>query len=657
MVRSIFKRLLFVQLMVSSIAILGNTIDGVIVARLLGTDAIAACGLLNPFIIVAAAISDIIASGTQVVCSKSIGADEKEAANRQLGVAFCFALLISGGIAALGFIYLHQLCVFLGANPGTQLLFDTEAYARGLLPSLISATSIALLMFTCVSNGDMKRCRIAGAGIVVLNIVFSIASAVIFDAGLFGIGLSTSLSSYLVLFYLLGHFRDKSASLRPSFSGLSVADFGQIVAIGSPRATYKACTFLLILLFNNILLDFCGQDHVVAYSVVRTIYGIASFATAALYYCTSLITSTFYGEENRRALYDTVRAFTHLSLIMGIAGFLFTAIFGRYLALLFLDAGTVAYEITVQGLVIISVSLPLCAITACFQNYFIGTGHQCWGVVLNIITILVLTPVAGFLLMIPFDTSFVYAAFPAGYLLELILIGICVARKKRQSPFRAESYLFVPDSFGVPQDHELSLAIHTLDELGRAQGEISSFCRNAGLEARDEQAFQALSLYAGTCMKRARGHTGEACYARFFHRDRLLNLIVWNTFGLIGSNPISQTLSQGKELLRKDRQTERKPEGADEGALPCDRERTATPNEKGEQLDPSLTELLVDSEYSLNNPFGLERLNIAFGIAQTDPDNARSDGASTPERTPEPPACPRQPSDTPGNAALDKAPR
>lgn len=651
MIRLIFKRLLLVQLVVSSISILGNTIDGVIVARLLGAGAIAACGLLNPFAIVAAAISDVITSGTQVVCSRSVGAGDKEGANRQLGVAFALSFTISTGMVALGYIFIHELCLILGANPGTLLFFETEAYARGLLPSLIPATPIALMMFTCVSNGDMMRCRIAGGSIVSLNIVFSIVSILVFDGGLFGVGLSTSLSTYLVFFYLLGHFKNKSASLRPSFAKLDTHDFRQIIFIGSPRATYKLCTFLLILLFNNILLDFCGQDYVVAYSVVRSIFGIVSFATAALYYCTSLISSTFFGEENRRALHDTVREFTRLGLIMGIIGFALMAIFGRLLTLMFLDAGTEAYETAVLGLSVISTSLPFCAVTACFQNYFIGTGHQRWGVVLNIITILVLTPAAGFLLMPFFDYLFVYAAFPAGYILELVLIGIFVACKKRKSPFRAESYLFVPESFGSPREHELSFEVHEASDLASVEARFGQLCCNGGFEAEGKHAFRALSAFASTRMERREGRPGEACFVRAFCKDGMLNLIIWNTFGLMGSNPISKTLSQGRELLRNGRLPKHEginPEqgridpnatgrlkdagNGNDGASPqtagrpdgtSDRQDKASPKKDSHlgrneaQPDAALIGLPEGCDYSLSNPFGLERLCVSLGKAQT----------------------------------------
>lgn len=651
MIRLIFKRLLLVQLVVSSISILGNTIDGVIVARLLGAGAIAACGLLNPFAIVAAAISDVITSGTQVVCSRSVGAGDKEGANRQLGVAFALSFTISTGMVALGYIFIHELCLILGANPGTLLFFETEAYARGLLPSLIPATPIALMMFTCVSNGDMMRCRIAGGSIVSLNIVFSIVSILVFDGGLFGVGLSTSLSTYLVFFYLLGHFKNKSASLRPSFAKLDAHDFKQIVFIGSPRATYKLCTFLLILLFNNILLDFCGQDYVVAYSVVRSIFGIVSFATAALYYCTSLISSTFFGEENRRALHDTVREFTRLGLIMGIIGFALMAISGRLLTLMFLDAGTEAYETAVLGLSVISTSLPFCAVTACFQNYFIGTGHQRWGVVLNIITILVLTPAAGFLLMPFFDYLFVYAAFPASYILELVLIGIFVACKKRKSPFRAESYLFVPESFGSPREHELSFEVHEASDLASVEARFGQLCCNGGFEAEGKHAFRALSAFASTRMERREGRPGEACFVRAFCKDGMLNLIIWNTFGLMGSNPISKTLSQGRELLRNGRLPKHEGINPEQGRIDpnatgrlkdagngndgaslqaagrpdgtSDRQDKASPKKDSHlgrneaQPDAALIGLLEGCDYSLSNPFGLERLCVSLGKAQT----------------------------------------
>lgn len=616
MVRLIFKRLLMVQLVVSSIATLGNTIDSVIVARMLGSGAIAACGLVNPFAIVTAAISDIIVSGTQISCSKSIGAGDTDRARKQLGVAFAASIVISAIIVALGYLFTDQLCLILGAERGTQLFSDTAAYARGLLPSLIPSTPIALMMFTCVSNGDLTRCRIGGGAIVCLNIVFSILSIVVFDGGLFGVGLATTIAMYLVFFYLLGHFRDAEAGLRPSFGGLAAEDLKQIILIGSPRATFKASTFLLILLFNNVLLDFYGQEYVAAYSVVRSIYSIVSFTTSALVYCTNLITSTFYGEENRRALHDTIREFTRLSLVIGVISFAFMFMFGRVLALLYLDAGTIIYETACSGLVLIAASLPFSAMTACLQNFFIATGHKRWGAILNILAILVFIPGAGFLLMPLFDAQFVFAAFPAGYFMQLVAIAVFAACKKHRSPLHADTYLFVPDDFGVPEDHELMLKVQSPSDLTQSKAEFGQFCQRMGFGAEGDRSFRALSLFADSRVGQKGDRKKVTCFARAFRKDQTMRLIVWNVSAQTGPNPISQTLNMGKELIHNGRLPKAKSKAAAQSDCgECGESEAQTQgraNENESYLNADLIELLEGCTYSLSNPFGLERLRIAF---------------------------------------------
>lgn len=631
-VRLIFRRLLMVQLLVSSIAVLGNTIDSVIVARMLGTNAIAACGLLNPFAILTAAISGIIVSGTQMVCSKSVGAGKTDNASRQLGIAFAASIAISATIVVLGYLFMDQFCLILGANPETQLFFDTKAYACGLLASFVPAIPSALIMFTCVSNGDLMRCRIGGAAIVTLNIVFSIASIVVFNGGLFGVGLATTLSAYLVFFYLLGHFRKKDLSLRPSFTGLAWNDFKQIILIGSPRAAYKVCTFLLILLFNNMLLDFYSQDHVAAYSVVRNIYGIVSFSTAALIYCTSLTTSTFFGEENRHALRDTVREFTRLSVVIGVTGFVLICLFGRALTLLFLDPGTAIYETACLGLVIISASLPFCALAASLQTFFIGTGHQNWGTVLNVVSVLVLIPATGFLLMPVSGALFVYGAFPAGYLLELVAIGLFVLLVKRQNPLRADSYLFVPKDFGVPKEHELSFEVRTPDDLAKSQAQFERFCQSVGFGNVASQGFQALSVFANSRMRNKKDRKGEACFVRAYLKEGELSLIVWNTFGLTGSD-VSRILNRGRELLRIGKTSEAKPKSNSNERAQATRKPERQSDDQAAQLDTDLAEALHGCEYSLGNPFGLERLLITFEapkgqVAQSDEGNRPTKNAA-----------------------------
>ncbi len=52
---------------------LSNVVDGMITGRYLGSAELAACGIAKPFFSIVGIISGVLAAGTQVVCSKSMG--------------------------------------------------------------------------------------------------------------------------------------------------------------------------------------------------------------------------------------------------------------------------------------------------------------------------------------------------------------------------------------------------------------------------------------------------------------------------------------------------------------------------------------------------------------------------------------------------------
>ena len=152
-------------------------------------------------------------------------------------------------------------------------------------------------------------------------------------------------------------------------------------------------------------------------------------------------------------------------------------------------------------------------------------------------------------------------------------------------------------------------------------------------------------------MERREGRPGEACFVRAFCKDGMLNLIIWNTFGLMGSNPISKTLSQGRELLRNGRLPKHEGINPEQGRIDpnatgrlkdagngndgaslqaagrpdgtSDRQDKASPKKDSHlgrneaQPDAALIGLPEGCDYSLSNPFGLERLCVSLGKAQT----------------------------------------
>ena len=113
-----------ISIIVAVIAtMIGVVIDGIVISRFLGSDAMAAYGIVTPVINMTSVFSGVLSTGVQVVCAQHLGAGDAKSARRAFSMCMIVTLAISILILALILIFRTDIAVLLGArNASAHLL-------------------------------------------------------------------------------------------------------------------------------------------------------------------------------------------------------------------------------------------------------------------------------------------------------------------------------------------------------------------------------------------------------------------------------------------------------------------------------------------------------------------------------------------------------
>lgn len=190
--------------------------------------------------------------------------------------------LILGGILSLicmlvGLFGSEQLSIWFGANDETLVL--TSVYLRVILlfaPFFIFNN----LMVAFIRNDHNPKVAMMGMLLGSLaNIIFDYIFIYIFDWGMLGAALATSITPIISILVLLLHFKSAANTLKVEKIKWEFFIFGRIVNLGLSAFITELSTGIVILVFNIVIVRIMGNIGVAAYSIIANI----SFVVIAIY--------------------------------------------------------------------------------------------------------------------------------------------------------------------------------------------------------------------------------------------------------------------------------------------------------------------------------------------------------------------------------------
>lgn len=493
-----FFKLLPVQIIMVAIGSINSIIDGIFATNMIAPLALSATGLFFPIVKLMDTVNVVLLSGSQVLCGQFMGKNQidksKSIFSLDMIVVFIFGILLT-------------FILFFGAKFFTPLFIKDDVlqvyfwdYLRGYAPGITAYLFITQFTAFLQIEHQEKRTYIGMIIMILSNILGDYLFIDVFQLGLFGLGLATSLSNFLYVIILGSFYFKKKATIAFDIKSVHAKDFKDIVRIGSPKAVAQFAQVIRGLLLNYLMLHFIGNSGISAFSAVNT-FGCVFFATTAgISNATSLLSSVYFGEEDRAgiikimktALIRGVGLVTGISVILALVAPLLTRIFYAP------DAGEL-YEMTKMGFLLFPLSMPFSCIFCIYSSYF-----QCCErlTIVNVLSVFDGLIGAGLfsLLLVPVCkmNGIWYAQVLNGLLCILVIFIYCCMQKKGLPKNITES-LLLPDSFGVSDENRIDISVYDIQGVTRLSEQIMDFCKQHNLDHKR-------TMYAGLSVEEMAGN-------------------------------------------------------------------------------------------------------------------------------------------------------
>lgn len=493
-----FFALLPVQIVMIMVSSLNSIIDGVIASNYVSVTALAVIALFLPVVKTLETINTIFLGGSQILCGQYIGKNQlkKSIGVFSTGMVFIFLVglaatlgcsLFSGALARV-FVRDEQIAL--------ELKHYIQGFSLGIIPMMLAPQLTSFLQM----ERQEKRTYAGMAAMIILNIALDIVFVSVFNLGMLGLGLATTVGNFAFFLILLSHYIFHDSVIRFDIHEFHPGDLLTIVQVGFPGAINQLGQTVRSLLLNTIMLTFIGNDGISAFSAVYTFGGVYWAVSGGVTAAVRVLSSIYVGEEDRAGLHTILKtALTKgLALVCVVTALcvacapLFTGIFYGP------EAGAV-YRMTLAGFLIFPLCMPFSCVCCTFSNYY-----QCLkrmkivnvlvlvdGVIGVILFSLLLTPVLGM--------NGIWIAHVASGVLTVLIVWLYTRFHNRHAPATIEELLVLDDSFGVKPEDRIDIQIEDMQDVINLSEGIVSFSRAHNIDRRR-------SMMAGLCVEEMAGN-------------------------------------------------------------------------------------------------------------------------------------------------------
>ena len=495
LISRMFRGSLMVMIVTMITTTIGMLVDGIIIGRFLGVDAMAAYGVVSPAFIVAAAIAGVFSSGVQTLCAKEIGAGRIDKANN----IFSLTCIIGG---AVGLILNLVMCLFakpLGAMLGASgsaasLLGEVSGYLIGLsfgmVPMIIALCWQPIMQL----DADKPMVMISVVLMTASNVAGDLLNAFVFKGGMLGMAIATTISYFVGVFSMVPHFMKKNTVFRFSAKGVDFSETRNLLSTGLPTAVNRVCNTVRTLVLNKMLIKIAGSTAVAALSVQTNASNFFGSAAMGAGMATLLLSGIVVGEEDRTSTKNLVKTALIQGGIVTIVVTVLLYIFAPAVVSLYISDDPKTIDMAIRATRFFSLSMPFFLVTQVFMNFFQGSKNLKLANIANIFNEFIFVVGAAICLSQAMGTDGIWLSFPVGKVLMLIMLFVMAAVKVKRFPSKVEDYLFLPDDFDVPDEDKMEISATDQREVVTMAEAARKFCIAKGIEKKR-------AIYTALCIE------------------------------------------------------------------------------------------------------------------------------------------------------------
>ncbi len=249
---------------------LNNIIDRIFIGQGVGPEAIAGLGVTFPVMNLSAALGVLIGAGASARTSIMLGGKDFRSAERVLGNSLVMTLIIGILYVTLFGVFIDDILYAFGASD------LTIPYARDFMLFMLPGMFLTNLCFNLNNimraSGYPMRAMFTMIISAVLNVILAPIFIFVFDLGIKGAAIATSLSLFVSTLFVILHFvrRDSTVRFQKGIYSLSWRIIWQIISIGAAPSFVNIAGCLINITVNNALKDYGSDIYIGAASIFNT---------------------------------------------------------------------------------------------------------------------------------------------------------------------------------------------------------------------------------------------------------------------------------------------------------------------------------------------------------------------------------------------------
>ena len=241
-------------------------IDGIFVGKGVGSTALAGVNLSMPFINLIFASSIFFATGTSTLVSIYLGKKEVKKANEVFSYNILIMIIFSIGLLLFTLLFMDKIAIFLGATD------NTFSIVKDYL-TIIACFNVFFIVSYCLevlTKADgFPHLAIIGVVIsAITNIILDYIFVIILGFGVKGAAVTTGISQIASCAFFAIHFLRPASTLKFTKFKASFKILKKIINIGFPDGITELTSGVVILIFNQSILHFIGEDGLITYSII-----------------------------------------------------------------------------------------------------------------------------------------------------------------------------------------------------------------------------------------------------------------------------------------------------------------------------------------------------------------------------------------------------
>ena len=484
MVTKLLFRLLPIQILLAAISAVNGIVSSFFASNYIGVAAMSAVGLYAPINMLITSISIILVGGSVILCGKYMGQNQQEKLQNVFSLNLALSVLIALVFTVL-FVVLSvfDLTGFLTRDPEVRPIFNRYLLGQviGFVPLMLGNSFASFLSL----ENKGSRTLIASVAYILANVLLNFLFVKVLHMEAFGLALASSLGLWVYLLVQIPYYFFGRSHLRLFNRHISWKQSGEIIRIGIPGALSNVYQTVRGLIVNNLIEIVVGAVGISAFAASDSLLRIVWAVPMGMLAVSRMLISVSIGEEDRQTLTDVMRVmFRRFLPLMAVICAAIIACAVPLTRIFYRDPGDPVYAMTVWGLRILPLCMPLSIICMHFTCYAQASGKQ--GLVHVQALLDGVVCVAGFtaLLIRAIGMNSVYIANVLnGVVTTLVIIGYAWL-KKRRLPRNMDELMVIPDDFGAPDNARMDLSLRSMDDVVSVAEQVQNFCAARGIDKR-----------------------------------------------------------------------------------------------------------------------------------------------------------------------------